>query len=262
MLTKDNYFKINNGYLTNSKIGDFLQCPNYFYRKHITGEIEREETAALTVGKAVDELLTADELSSKYFIAGDRRTKEGKAQALEMAEKGFKIISKKEYDSLMALAIAVEETDAFKQLKDFTRQEIITLENEIGPHFKGVAGIPDFYKIEDRECIIVDLKTTRNIKSRAYTGLCWEYGYFRQMAMYTLLLGNKYPDVQSFKYYHLIVDKTEHINHVRVRRLSELDVAREIGTIGEVVETIKGLKEFKKYNPKFEDAELIGSIIL
>jgi hypothetical protein len=260
MLNKDNYFSLNNGFLTNSKIGDFLKCPEYFYKKHITGEIERDVTSAMSVGKGVDELLTQDKIESMYFVAGDRRTKGGKAEAQEKIEQGYEIISAKEYEDMMALAIAVERTKAYKQLKDFTAQEILAVEMELGEHFKGIAGIPDFYKINPatNKCIIVDLKTARTVEPRPYHFHCLDFGYYRQFAMYSILLKAKYPKITEFEYFHLTVDKTKDINHVRTLRLANLDVNDEIENLENIFKAIKNTKKFVKYNPRFEEAQMIG----
>lgn len=260
MITKDNYFSPNNGYLTNSKIGDFLKCHEYFYKKHISGELAVEPTSAMTTGKVVDELLTQDQITSKYFVAGDRRTKEGKAEANEKEEQGYTIISATEYENMMALAIAVERTTAYRQLKDFTTQEILSAEIDLGEHFHGIAGIPDFYKINPltKKCIIVDLKTSNEIEPRPYYFHCLSYGYFRQMAMYSILLRAKYPEIIEFEYYHLTVDKTKNINNVRTFQLANEDVNDEIKYLKDCFKAVKDTKRFIKYDPKFETSQIIG----
>lgn len=260
MLTKENYFSTNNGYLTNSKIGDFLKCHEYFYKKHITGEIKEEPTSAMTAGKITDELLTTDSINSKYFVAGDRRTKEGKEEAQEKIEEGYSIITANQYEELMSLAIAVEQTDAYKQLKDYVKQDILSVEMDLGEHFHGIAGIPDFYKIDHltKKCKIIDLKTSNVIEPRKYYYHCLEFGYFRQLAMYSILLKAKYPEITEFEYYHLVVDKTKNINHVRTFQLANFDVEIEIDYLNNIFKAIKEVKEFKKYNPRFEDSQMIG----
>lgn len=261
MLTKENYFKPNNGFLTNSKIGDFLQCHEYFYKKHITGEIVEKKTSALNVGKVVDELLTCDEISQKYFVAGDRRTKEGKAEAQKKIEEGYEIVSEKDYNDMFALASAVEKTTAFKQLKNFTKQEIIAVKMDLGEHFQGIAGTPDFYKISSatKKCTIVDLKTSQVIEPYPYHKHCEKYGYYRQMAMYSILLKAKYPEITNFEYYHLVVDKTKNINHVRTFQLANADVNDQIEYLKSCFKAVKNTKNFEKYDPTFEDAVMIGS---
>ena len=52
-----NYYSVN-GYLSNSKIGDWLRDPYYFYQKHVLGTIPNKQTAAMLIGNAVDEWLT------------------------------------------------------------------------------------------------------------------------------------------------------------------------------------------------------------
>lgn len=264
MLTKENYFSLNNGYLTNSKIGDFLKCPEYFYKKHITGEIGRTETSALKIGKGVDELLTQDQINTAFFVKGDMRTKVGKEEAEEKEKEGYTLLTKAEYESMMALAIAVERTDAYKQLKDFTRQEILSVEMELGELFHGIAGIPDFYKYDSvlKKCIIVDLKTSNEIEQKPYYYHCINFGYFRQMAMYSILLKAKFPDIIDFEYYHLVVDKTKDINHVKTFQLINNEVEDEIKYLKDCFRAVKETKKFEKYNPRFEDSQMLGYLAL
>lgn len=260
MLTLQNYFSLNNGYLTNSKIGDFLKCPEYFYKKHITGEIERSETLALKIGKGVDELLTQDQINTAFFVKGDMRKTEAKKEAEEKAKEGYTLLTKADYETMMALAIAVERTTAYKQLKDFTRQEILSVEMDLGELFHGIAGIPDFYKYNPvtKKCIIVDLKTSNEIEQKPYYFHCLKYGYFRQMAMYSILLKAKYPEIRDFEYYHLVVDKTKDINHVRTFQLADGDVDDQIEYLSNCFRAIKETKKFEKYDPRFEEAQMIG----
>ena len=57
-LTHNNYFTTENNYLSNSKIRDFLKDPDYFYKRHVTGEITFEPTPSMKIGSAVDLYLT------------------------------------------------------------------------------------------------------------------------------------------------------------------------------------------------------------
>ena len=254
-LTQDNYFNCNNGYLTNSKIGDYLKCPNYFYRKHILCTVERKTTPAMRIGSTVDSLLTQDKIKELYWV-GDGRSKEAK----EKKEEGFEVINENTYQAMMDIAIAVEETDAYKELKDFTRQDILTIDVGIGKHFMGVAGIPDFYKYDAKKRLVtvVDLKTAANLSKRKYYYHCLEYGYFRQQAIYQLLLADKFPEAKSFVSYHLVVDKTKDIYNVETYELDQDEVEYEATNLPSLFEKIGNEKDFKKYNPSFKKAEILG----
>jgi hypothetical protein len=252
-LTKDNYFTPENKYLSNSKISDWLTCKNFFYRKHITHELHTDRTTAMVKGSAVDDLLTQDVIKSKYWV-GDGRTKEAK----DMRDAGFEVISETTYNEIMGMACAVEDTTAFKELKDFTTQDILQVEDPLGPHFIGLCGIPDFYKVSGKKCTIVDLKTAANVDTVKYHYHCLDFGYYRQMAMYAFLLSSKYPEIEEFEFKHIVVEKKKDIWPVKTFTLNRERIETEEINLANILNDIANETEFKKQDASWENAEEIG----
>lgn len=261
MITELNYFTPNNKALTNSKVGDWEKCPNYFYRKHILGIIEKLSTKAFTVGDATDNLLTEINKTKDYAVCEHSGvTKAGKEERARHKELGRIILTKADYELIMNLAIAVQETDFYKQLiaRGYKMQEIIQMDLDGGEHFQFLAGKPDFYLIEDDVCTIVDLKTTTDLDETKYFYTCLKYGYFRQLAIYSHVLKHNNPQIKEFRFKHLAVAKIKDIYPVQVFTLANSRVEQEWQGVKATIMQIAAEKEFKKYNPSFDNAILIG----
>jgi hypothetical protein len=261
-ITQENYFSVNNGALSNSKIKDFLLDKNYFYRKHILGEVEQKKTKSFLIGDVTDNILTEINTKNYAVCQFDGRTKDGKEERARYEADGKIVISQQDYDLILNIADAVFNTDAYKSLADFKKQEIIQIEMDLGEHFSVLAGKPDFYQIKDGVCTIVDLKTTTSIDERKYHYTCLEYGYYNQLALYGYILSKLYQEIKSFEYYHLAVAKIQDIYPVGVFRLSNdrISMVQEY-LINEVLQAIKNEKEFKKYNPTMNSAITIGELV-
>jgi hypothetical protein len=262
-ITPQNYFDINNRVLTRSKIKDFTICPNYFYRKHILGEIETEKKKAFLIGSIVDELLTMIDNQKLYAVVeGDGRTKDVKDQKKNLEFYGITVLSADDYDHIIGIASAVENTDAYQTIiKDgYVKQMILQAEMPIGEHFEGLAIMIDFIKFDGDTCTIVDLKTANNIDDQKFHYSAVDYWYYRQMALATILVRLTKPEIEIFKYYDLVVDKTKNIYHTRLFQLANSRVEQEVSTLEGIIESIKEETEFKKYNPSFTTPTLIGEM--
>lgn len=246
-LNKDNYFTDESKALTNSKVGDYLRCKDYFKRKHIDHSVNFKRTAAMITGSVVDEILTQDYITGNYIV-GDKRLKEFKNR------EDVTVITQTAYDEMMGLAIAVESTTAFRDLKDYKRQVIFQEPWDLGEYFDSIAGIPDFFKIDGEKCIIVDLKTSTTIDPWMYTKHADDLGYYRQQAFYQLLIGMKYPEIKTFESRHLVVDKTKDIYNVGTFLLDQEKIEFEKEQLFDLFEEIGKEKEFKKKDATWADA--------
>lgn len=260
ILTPSNYFTAENKYLSNSKINDWFKCHNYFYKKHITHELVEDKTGAMVTGGAVDNILTDMKNISdgKYVVRQfNGTTKEGKEETIRLREQGKTILTQKEYDDIMGMAIAVSETSAYKDLKDHKAQDILHVDMEIGPHFAGLCGIPDWYTIVGDMCIITDLKTSRVIEEKRYYYHAREYGYFRQLALYGMMLQKLHPEIEEFVYRHLVVCKDKNVWTVKAFIIDGNEVKKAAGYICDAIEQISNEKDFKKEDASWESAKLI-----
>lgn len=260
-LTHQNYFTMENKYLSNSKIGDYLKCPNYFYRKDIKGEIKSDATKALVTGSAVDELLTdiKNVTDGKYAVRQfNGTTKEGKIEKQELLDQGKTILTQAEYDEIMGVAIAVSETTAYKELSTHKTQEILQVERKIGEHFLGLCGIPDFYIIhENGLCEITDLKTSRVTDKDKYYYHCLQFGYFRQQAFYQMLLKELHPEITRFESRHLVAGKEKDIYSVHAFILDQIEIERAKKDLERIIEEIDYEKEFRKADAYWDTAPLL-----
>lgn len=264
MLKQEDYFKTNNGYLTRSKISDFRLSPNYFYRKHILGEIKDKDKDCYRIGSATDDILAQIANKNNYHIFdGDFRSKENRQMKADLEAQGKIVVKEAEYQQIMALAIAVESTEAYQHLNTYPRQVLLQCELAFAnASFHGLAALPDFAKITNDSADLCDLKTTTGLP--IFNGQKWRYkcqdmGYFSQFALQTIILQRQ--GIKNFTYRHLIVDKTENINNVYAVMIHPQFIEDEIPDLLDTIEEI-GNSDFKKpvvswadpyYLEKFED---------
>jgi hypothetical protein len=203
IITKDNYFDPDTKAAHQSFLKDYFLCPNYFYRKNVLHTVEQKESKAFDIGHAVDDILTETDSVDNYAIfEGDRRTKDGKAEYQALIDAGKKVISQKDYDSIINICDAIYKTTAYKEIfKSYNRQEIIQMPIELGEHFDSIVGKMDFFTIDDKgTCFLNDMKTTRCIDDNRFWFAFKEYGYGFQLFVYSILLKYKYPEIKSFEY--------------------------------------------------------------
>ena len=257
-LSKDTYFSVKNHFLTNSRINDFLKDKNYCYKKNITGEIENKKTGPMTIGSGVDCILTdcREAFDKKYVVVARRNLKLPPKDIIELTQAQF--------DEIIAISESVARQDAYKEIKNegHIAQEILTMEMDLGK-FCGLAGIPDWYKVNGQEAIITDLKTANQANSATkYFYHCLDYSYFRQAAMYSLLLKHKYPEIKNITCRHLVVETdVDGVNKVYTFILSEERINMEKEFILDIVlPAIKAETEFAPSNVKWSDSVVIGEI--
>lgn len=201
-LTKLNYFTNKNNYISNSKLSDYKKSPRYFYELHVLGTRTKEESDALIIGKAVDCWLTGGGRAEfeKRYIKVARRSKDPQGLMIELTSSA--------YDDVVAMCEAVEQTAAYKELKGFKTQQILQWDKPIGKLFAGICGIPDWIKIDKKNmsCEITDLKTARTISRDRYYYHAVEFSYFRQQALYQMLVEYN-TGIKEFVSKHLVVEK-------------------------------------------------------
>jgi len=251
-MANEEYYKKNKN-LTNSKLSDFLKDPYYFYQRHITGELRSPYSDAFLVGKAVDIWLTESEAKFReQYVAVTRRN-------LKNPPTDYTELPMSQFDLIVKICKKVEQQQVYKDIikLGYISQEILKVERDnLGIYFDALAGIPDWYRINDDNIgIIVDLKTSATINPRQYIYHCEDYGYYRQQAMYQMLLAIKYPNVKSFVSRHLVVEKdTTGIHRVAFFAIDQKKIDVEKLELESLFEKIKSIKEYKPQNLQWEDA--------
>jgi hypothetical protein len=255
-LTKDNYFSIENKFISNSRIGDFLKDKHYFYQKHITGEIENKKTTPMLIGSACDRWLTAGkDTFLKEYIAVSRRN-------LKSPPVGIIELTPAQYEEVIAICESVERQDAFKELADHKKQQILTMPMELGL-FEGIAGIPDWFKIDGKTAVITDLKTAERVDSPIkYYYHCLDYFYFRQAAFYKILLRYTFKEVEKITFRHLTVQKdVDQIHKVYTFILDDERISmEEENLMSNLLPMIAKEKDFLPSNVGWSEAIVIGAL--
>jgi len=246
-LTANNYYTTKNRYISNSKINDFVKSKRLFYEKHVLGTRVKEETPALTVGKAVDLWLTGSRQQfERNYIRVDRRSKE---------EDGPIQLTGAQYDEIVGICEAVEKTSAFKEFKKGKSQVILQKDMKLGM-FEGVCGILDKLKIDkDGETAIIDdLKTSRTIDYVKYYYHALEYSYFRQQAVYQLLVEWNFG-IKNIVSRHLVVEKDpDKIYKVATFVLDQSIIDKEKQVVMDTLQVIAKEKKFEDPDVSFKDA--------
>jgi len=260
ILTKENYFSDNNNYLSNSKINDWLKGKDYFYRKDITHEIKNKKTKSMLIGSAVDNILTDinNLINGNYAVRQfNGTTKDGKAETRELLEAGKTIITKDEYDEILAISDYLSQTTAYKELHDHKSQEILQVDMPLGEHFVGLCGVPDWYKIEAGICMITDLKTTNSLTRKDYYYHAKEMGYFRQQAFYRMLLGMLNPEIIDYINRIIVIDTEKDVYNMETYIVSEREINIATTQLQKIISEIIEEKEFKRKDITWENAKIL-----
>ena len=247
-LTATNYYNPKrNKYLSNSKINDYNKDPYYFYERHIKCCIEFKSTPAMIVGSAVDTILTGswEDFNEQYVVATPK----------EALPAGVTRITSAQYDTIQGIALAVERTDAFKDLKKYKTQKILQVDFPDMGIWKGVSGIPDFLHIDAKkhQCEIIDLKTSSTVAHRKFHFHALDFNYYRQAAMYKMMVQLLYPKVKKFINKLLVVENTG------LHRVNVFDIDQEYldNIIPYIYNDIQVIVKHDDYNPtniKWDDA--------
>lgn len=257
-LTADNYHSLDNRYLTNSRIGDFLKCHRFFYERHISGSRPNiANTDALKVGKAVDTLIFDGEgVFRKNFIAVTRRSiKNPPTSVTELTEKQF--------EDVLAMGEVLKRQPAIIDLKNHTKQDIITMDMDLGEHFCGLAAMPDWWIINDNAVVITDLKTSYETNENKYHYKCRDFGYYRQLAVMKIIIKHNNPGVtEFFTYRHVGIEKDKDgiFNPFAFYLANEQIDACEEDIMNNILPAIKAEKEFLPKSVEWKDAPTVGSI--
>lgn len=264
MITKENYHQPNNRALSRSRIMDFKKSKPYFKGLHIDGTIIKEKKKAFDIGIATDNLLAQIENKDKFAVLQcDGRTKAGKEEREQAEQNGCIVLNQTEYETILGMAISVEETDAYRELKaKFKMQQVLCYKMDLGPHFDYLVAMPDYLLIEGNKARVWDLKTAAELEEKMYYFHAMRYWYFQQMGITKFLIEKLHPEVTEFEFGHIVVEKTKDIWNVDTFFLDYDRVEQEKNNIiSKILPEIALEREFRAYNPSLSTAKTIGSIM-
>ena len=253
LLTHKNYHSDENTYLSNSKINDYLKDPRYFKEKHIDKTLVEEPTDALILGQAVDTyLFYGKKKFEQMFKPVARRDKK--------LQTSFIQLNQTQYTDVLSMVSAVQQTSAWRELKQYDTQRVFAIKVDVGKHFTGLCGMLDTFYHDTKTNIayIVDLKTAKTIDPKSYFWHCRSYGYFRQMAMYSILVEHTLAP-KKIVYRHLTVEKDpQGLHHVQTFEFHEQLIEDAKKELLSTIQDIKNDTEFARPDASFEFPILIG----
>ena len=256
-LTKKNYYTTENKYLSNSKIKDFLKDPEYFYKRHVTGEIEFEQTPSMRIGSAVDLYLTGSPAQfSKAYQKKVLKKDEPELFELQKTADPNSLLSESEWDKVHDIVNRVKKLSVYKDIKkNFKAQKIFKTDIDLGL-FDGICGIPDWYSIVEDKAIIVDLKTATSVAEGKFKWAAIDYGYYIQQAIYQMLVKDFAPHVKQYESYILAVENSGPHYQVNLFKMDQEQInftKMEVTGIIDMISTFKK-KDFKPVDIDWDKA--------
>jgi hypothetical protein len=175
-------------YLSYSALKAFEKSPNH-YIEYVSKE-KSEPSAAMEFGSATHKwILERSKFDNEYFVAPkiDRRTKEGKELAKELAESGKTHISDGDFLRISTMDSVIKRNkwanNLVYELAESYEQEI-TGEIE-GVPFKGYGDIIG-------ASYVADLKTAKDADPKSFSRDSENLGYHLQAAIYSQLTGKEF----------------------------------------------------------------------
>ena len=256
ILTHEIYHTLDNRYLTNSRMGDWLKDKRYFREKHITGERVDTKTDALRIGSAVDTFLFEGEKAFREkFIGVSRRN-------IKNPPTNITELTIKQFDEVFEMVTVLLRQPTIQDIKDYQTQQIIQMDMPLGEHFCGLSCIPDWIKIDGDTCHLVDLKTTNEANEKKHHFKCIQFGYYRQLALMSIIIKNNYPNVKKFTYRHTGIEKDpDSIFSPFAFYLDNRQIEfQEKKILNEIIPAITAEKDFKPNEATWESAATVGEI--
>jgi exodeoxyribonuclease VIII len=164
-----------------SQLKTVMQSPYHFWSRYLDPDrVAMVPTAAMRFGSLAHcAVLEPDELSKRYQLAPDRRTKEGKAAVVEMAAAGIEAVSEADMVLAVNMAIAVHGHPTAGALLQSGQAEQSFWWDDIPTGLRCKCR-PDWFD----GTTIVDLKTCQDASPTGFAKAVANFGYSIQAAHY------------------------------------------------------------------------------
>lgn len=151
---------------------------------HFLLQNQQEDTQTLKIGRAIHAAVLEPEAFLNEWASSpdvDKRTKEGKAlyEAFLQKSKGKEILSASDYSEAMDISQAIRNNKAAARLlrNCITEKPLFWVDEETGIYCK--------CKVDAlKPGIMIDLKTSADASTKAFTRDCFKFGYDVQAAHY------------------------------------------------------------------------------
>jgi exodeoxyribonuclease VIII len=166
-----------------SQLKTVMQSPYHYWSRYLDPDrVAMVPTAAMRLGSLVHcAVLEPDELSKRYQLAPDRRTKEGKAAVIEMAAAGIEAVSETDLAQALQMADAVRSNSTAALLLSNGAAEQSFWFDDIPTRMRCKCR-PDWLSADG--ATIVDLKTCQDASPASFAKAVANFGYQIQAAHY------------------------------------------------------------------------------
>jgi len=166
-----------------SQLKEIGRSPYHYWSRYLDPDrIAMVPTAAMRFGTLAHcAVLEPDELSNRYQLAPDRRTKEGKAAVAEMAAAGIEAVSEADLAQALAMADAVRSNSTAALLLSNGAAEQSFWWDDVSTGLRCKCR-PDWLSADG--ATIVDLKTCQDASPAAFAKSVAQWSYQVQSAHY------------------------------------------------------------------------------
>ena len=164
-----------------SQLKTVMQSPYHYWSRYLDPDrVAMTPTAAMRLGSLTHcAVLEPDELTKRYQLAPDRRTKEGKAAVVEMAAAGIEAVSEADLAQALQMADAVRSNSTAALLLSNGQAEQSFWWDDIATGMRCKCR-PDWFDGET----IVDLKTCQDASAAGFAKAVAAFHYQLQAAHY------------------------------------------------------------------------------
>jgi len=166
-----------------SQLKTVMQSPYHYWSRYLDPDrVAMVPTAAMRFGSLAHcAVLEPDELSKRYQLAPDRRTKEGKAAVTEMAAAGIEAVSETDLAQALQIADAVRSNSTAAMLLSNGAAEQSFWWDDVSTGLRCKCR-PDWLSADGTT--IVDLKTCQDASPAAFAKSVAQWSYQVQSAHY------------------------------------------------------------------------------
>jgi len=212
-----------------SQLKTVMQSPYHYWSRYLDPDrVAMVPTAAMRFGSLAHcAVLEPDELSKRYQLAPDRRTKEGKAAVIEMAAAGIEAVSEADMVLAVNMAVAVHGHPTAGALLQIGQAEQSFWFDDIPTGLRCKCR-PDWFD----GTTIVDLKTCQDASPTGFAKAVANFGYQIQAAHYlagTLATRFVFVAVEKTAPYSIGVYElnTEALIHGSIARHNALQIVQD-----------------------------------